>query len=208
MPGNVDTLRYQQRFDSANEWGVPDLAPYVGALPTRLTPINSRRAIEHPQPGDMLHCFLDDHRFETVWSRATQGLTRVARVGASLTPDFSLWPDMPPAMQVWQTYRSRWVGVYWQAHGIDVVPSVTWSTPASHAYAFAGLPSAAPVAISTVGLHHDRRGWGMFRAGMDALQERCSPACILVYGSAGQLLNGWDGAPLHFYPSRWHGGVR
>jgi Domain of unknown function (DUF4417) len=42
-----------------------------------------------------VHFFLDNYRFETVWTRPKRGLSRIRSVGAALAPDFSLWRDMP-----------------------------------------------------------------------------------------------------------------
>jgi hypothetical protein len=129
-----------------------------------------------------VHFFLDDYRFEVVWSKPERGLSRCRTVGAALTPDFSLWSDMPLVMQLWQTYRSRWCGAWLLHHGIHVIPTVSWSTPDSYRFAFAGLPVGSTVAVSTVGTRRDREARALFAAGFAAMLERIRPATVLVHG--------------------------
>lgn len=167
------------------------------AVPARLAPWNSRYAHEHPDPGCALHFFLDDYRFETTWSRPAQTLSRARAYGCALTPDFSLWLEMPPAMQLWQTYRNRWVGAHWQAHGVAIIPTVSWAGEASHDFAFAGIPYRATVAVSTVGCREET-----FRAGWDAMLDRLDPAHVLVYGRMLPCMAG-TATTITRYPSRW-----
>ncbi|MGH8476955.1 MAG: DUF4417 domain-containing protein, partial [Methylococcales bacterium] len=41
---------------------------------------------------------------------------------------------------MWNTYRTRWTGRWWQEHGIRVIPTVNWSDEESFEYCFAGIP--------------------------------------------------------------------
>jgi hypothetical protein len=151
--------------------------------PGALIPYTARNRLADPQPGDCVHFFLDDYRFETMWSQPVRSLSRVQRAGMALTPDFSLYPDMPRVVQQWNIYRSRWCGAWMAGHGIAVIPTVTWSDHASHAYAFLGLPRGATVAISTVGLIRasvqEKR---LFMDGLEAMIAVTNTRRILVYG--------------------------
>ena len=49
-----------------------------------------------------------------------------------ITPDFSLYRDWPVMLQQWNVYHSRWVGRFWQEHGLRIIPTVNWSTPDSY----------------------------------------------------------------------------
>ncbi len=37
-------------------------------------------------------------------------------------------------------------------HGVTVIPTVSWSTPDSYPFAFAGIATGSVVAVSTVGV--------------------------------------------------------
>src|SRR5206468_33366 len=162
---------------------IPDLPPAV-VEPARLLPYNARHAIAAARPGDAVHFFLDDYRFETVWSKPERGLSRCCSVGVALTPDFSLWSNMPLVMQVWQVYRSRWCGAWLLSHGVTVIPTVSWSTPDSYPFAFAGIAPGSIVAVSTVGVVRDPEARALFAAGYAAMLDTVRPARVLVYGTA------------------------
>ncbi|WP_275293194.1 DUF4417 domain-containing protein [Amycolatopsis sp. La24] len=208
MPGNWDKLNCRAMFPADNDWGVPAL-PVAEFEPARLVPYTDRRAAANAAGTGTaaLHFFLDDYRFEVVWSKPERGLSRCAAVGAALTPDFSLYRDMPLAMQLWQVYRSRWCGAWLLHHGIDVVPTVSWSTPDSYAFAFAGIPARSVVAVSTVGVWRDPVARGLFADGYAEMLRRLDPAVVLVHGKPPtEQVRG--STPVRCYPTRWDGGGR
>lgn len=169
-------------FPSGNELGIPELAA-LDALPGSLVNYNARNRLGSPRSGDCVHFFLDDYRFETMWSQPERSLPRAARCGMSLTPDFSLYPQMPRVVQQWNVYRSRWCGAWMAAHGVAVIPTVSWSDWDSYAYAFLGLPEAGTVAVSTVGIVRATLGeHELFMDGYRAMIAAVRPIRILIYG--------------------------
>lgn len=110
----------------------------------------------------------------------------MAGAEAVLTPDFSLYRDHPLAIQIWNTYRNRWLGARWQQLGMTVIPTVGWSNEQSHAFAFAGIAIGSVVAISTVGTNAEARRdtttARLFEAGYRALVDAVRPRSVLVYG--------------------------
>lgn len=206
QPGGMDRLNTRAVFPSSNEWDIPDL-PRSDIRPTALAPYSSRREILAAPDGAAVHFFLDDYRFETVWTHPYRGLDRISHLGQALTPDFSIWRDMPLVMQQWQVYRSRWCGAWLLLNGIGMVPTVSWSTPKTFEFAFAGIAKGSTVAISTVGLR-DSQAKRLFLAGCEALVDRVSPLTILVYGQPGlvdQILGDTD-IDIQYYPTRWADG--
>lgn len=182
LPGNFDTLNTRATFETDDELGIAGVAA-LDVLPATLVNYTARNRLQAPIDGDCVHFFLDDYRFETMWSRPERSLSRVARVGMALTPDFSLYPEMPRMVQMWNVYRSRWCGAWMAHHGVKVVPTVGWSDERSWEYAFRGLHPGGTVAISTVGImrasvqEKDR-----FVAGYQAMIDNVSPARVLIYG--------------------------
>lgn len=200
LPGNFDRNNTHTLYSSWNRWGIPDL-PVAKTVPQRLIAYNDRFKVEHPQPGDAVHFFLDDYRFETMWTKPQRGLSRVMRAGLALTPDFSLWREMPLAMQLWQVYRSRWCGCWMTSNSVEVIPTLSWSTPDSYDFAFAGVPFKSVVAVSSVGIrgHEAERS---YLDGMEEMLERTRPLHVVVYGrSLGEdkLFH----ADFHYYKTRW-----
>ena len=182
-PGSFDTLHAAHIFPTdGNEWGIPALrhAP-LAYSPDWLVPYRTRLLGAQGTTGGAVHFFLDDYRFENVWSRPGKALQALRPYRTLLTPDFSLYADYPLAAQLWNTYRSRWCGAYWQRVGFQVIPSVSWSTSASYDFCFAGLPQHSLVAISSVGV---RRGdLYLFAEGYRELLVRVRPSRVLCHGA-------------------------
>lgn len=100
----------------------------------------------------------------------------------TLTPDFSLYLDMPIALMIYNTYRSRLCGQIWQNMGIKVIPTVSWADKNSFDFCFDGLPENATLAISTVGVKQDKNALAIWKNGVDELIKRKKPKTLLVYG--------------------------
>ena len=149
-----DPLNLSRRYPGDNHLDIPALAHTpLAALPQWLAPYRQRVGRDVCLKEAGLHFFLDDYRFEAVWNRPQQALRGLRRYGVVLTPDFSLYRDWPLAAQIWNVYRSRWCGAFWQANGLQVIPTVSWSTAVSYDFCFLGIPRHSVVAVGTVGLH-------------------------------------------------------
>lgn len=103
----------------------------------------------------------------------------LSRFDCLLTPDFSLYLEMPLVMQMWNVYRSRLIGRQWQNMGLVVIPTVSWADERSFAFCFDGLPRKSTVSISTIGVKKDTK---IFKNGLDEMIERINPSRILLYG--------------------------
>ncbi|MDO4591028.1 MAG: DUF4417 domain-containing protein [Slackia sp.] len=158
LPTGAERLRTDRAYnlDIANrfdcgESGFPDLEP-CDAVPDGAVPFNyAKTTPENRRSGKMLHFFKDDYQFERVWNNTDRYLEYLRGYECVLTPDFSLYMDMPAPMQAWNRYRSQALGMYWQRNGIRVVPTLSWAQPESYSFCFEGIPRHATVATSTVG---------------------------------------------------------
>ncbi|QGJ89799.1 hypothetical protein SEA_SUPERCHUNK_1 [Mycobacterium phage Superchunk] len=202
QPGKFDVLNLRMAFPSASAYEIPDLQPSE-FVPANLAAWNMPRHREYAaMTGGALHFFLDDYRFETVWSSPERLLPRVQAVGASLTPDFSLWVDMPRAAQIWNVYRARWCGAYWQSQGIEVLPTACWSTPDTFDFCFDGIPEGSTVAISSMGIRSSKVDQALFRAGLQELLDRKQPQLLLAYGRL-RYCDDIDLPEVREYPTFW-----
>ena len=129
-----------------------------------------------------VHFFLDDYQFERVWNNPNKYTDKLEKFDCVLTPDFSLYTDMPFAMQIWNVYRSRLIGQYWQDSGMAVIPTVSWSTHESYNFCFDGLPKNGTVAISTVGVMRNKEAKALFYDGLEEMIARIQPKYILIWG--------------------------
>lgn len=129
-----------------------------------------------------LHFFIDDYQFERLWNKPKDYLSLIKQFEAVLTPDFSLYMDMPLPMQQWNEYRRRALGNYWQRNGVKVIPTLSWTDKRSFKFCFGGLPKKATYAISTVGVKGDKRATEPYQEGITAAIKALQPKRLLVYG--------------------------
>lgn len=130
-----------------------------------------------------VHFFIDDYRFKRIWTQPDRYLEMLSGFEYVLSPDFSMYPDMPLSMQIYNHYRKHWLATYWQAHGIKVIPTICWADQSSFDWCFDGEPRHSTVAVSSVGCGVILEAKGGFRAGYEEMLRRLEPETILFYGS-------------------------
>ena len=150
--------------------------------PERFIGFNEVKTFRRNRQSAGVHFFLDDYQFERVWTNPQRYISLLSEFAAVCSPDFSLYADMPVAMQIWNTYRSRAVGQIWNRSGIKIIPTVSWSTPDSYAFCFEGLPTGSVVAISSQGVIRYRDSFQWWIQGAEEMVQRLAPRKILLYG--------------------------
>lgn len=169
--------------DDCASCGVPQLKQ-IDVLPKSIESFNYFSSTKKHIGKDVFcHFFIDDYQFERVWKRPERYLSVIKRFGGALTPDFSLYLDMPEPMQRWNIYRQRAISYYWQLNGVDVVPVVSWAKPDSYDFCFDGLPKHSTIAASTVGVMRDKEALEFWKLGMREALERLEPLRVLLYGA-------------------------
>ena len=134
----------------------------------------------------MVHFFLYDYRFERVWKNPDNDIEKLSRYRAVLSPDFSMYLEMAPVMQIYNVFRNRWCGAYWASKGIRVIPSVNWGDEFTFDFCFEGIEKGSTVAVSTyMATEHDNRNnqkdW--FMAGYNEMLRRIEPERIICYNT-------------------------
>lgn len=134
----------------------------------------------------MVHFFLYDYHFERVWKNPDSDLEKLSRYRAVLSPDFSMYLEMAPVMQLYNVFRNRWCGAYWASKGMRVIPTVNWGDEATFDFCFEGIEMGSVVAVSTyMASEHDNRQnqkeW--FMAGYNEMLRRIEPEKIICYNT-------------------------
>ena len=129
-----------------------------------------------------IHFYLDDYQFERVWNDPDIYADMLSEYDCILSPDFSLYLDMPMPMKIWNVYRSRQIGQYYQLQGIKVIPTISWAEKETFSFCFKGIPKGSIVSISTIGVKRDEEALQIWKDGMDAMIKEIEPSAILVYG--------------------------
>ena len=194
-------------FPSSSPYGIPDIAaPSIEDVPEPplcLIPYNIRVRSQLGYTDAAMHFFLDDYRFEYVWSNPNQAFERIGKAWLALTPDFSLYMEFPKVAQIWNTYRNRWCGAFWQSQGVAVIPTIAWSDESSYEFCFDGVEHCSPVAVSTVGLRGEEGAHERFARGFDEMVARINPRFIINYGKLPSSLKDKYNMPIKAYPTYW-----
>lgn len=94
---------------------------------------------EKGNAGKTVHFFTYDWKFEKVYENAEEELQKLSEFYCVLSPDFSLFTNMPRALQIESVFKNRWCGAFWQSKGLRVIPTVSWSDEKSFDYCFVGV---------------------------------------------------------------------
>ena len=136
----------------------------------------------------IVHGFLDDYRINRYYNYPERYRAKLTQYRALIPPDYSTWQEMNTWRGLEAISHSRWVAKYWQdVWGMPVIPSVTWSSPASYEYCFDGIECGCWVALSLVGTKHIKRA---FMHGYDAMLEHIRPNGIICVGKPYREMRG------------------
>lgn len=149
-------------------------------IPDDLIGFNYAKTSENKNTG--IHFYIDDYQFERLWNAPEKYLDVLREYDCILTPDFSLYMDMPMPMKIWNVYRSRQIGAYYQARGIKVIPTISWAEAETFEFCFLGIPKGSIVSVSTIGVKQNEEALQIWEDGMREMIEQIEPSAILVYG--------------------------
>ena len=191
-----DALNFKKAlFDTEDYFGFPLMLKQDVPMVEKLIPFGARRR----NWNGACHFFMEDYRFEGVWSDPVKYIPYFKRFQCIFTPDFSYYTEFPLVMQMWQTYRHLWLGRFYQEKGIVVVPTVGWSDPRSYEFCFRGVPEGSVVTISTLGCIKNPKANAVFEDGLEEMINVINPERIIVYGSP--KYSEIEGVEVDFVPS-------
>lgn len=166
--------------NSTNDFWQMPIIENNNFIPSDLIGFNYAKTSENKKTG--IHFYLDDYQFERIWNSPSEYVDILSQYECILSPDFSLYLDMPMPMKIWNIYRSRQIGQYYQSMGIKVIPTISWAEKETFDFAFKGIPKGSVVSISTIGVKRDKEALKIWQEGMNAMINEIEPSTILVYG--------------------------
>lgn len=131
--------------------------------------------------------FLDDYKFEVLWKDPEPRVEKLREYRAIISPQFSMYTEMPVAVQIHQIFKSRWCGAYFQSKGLQVIPSLVWGEADTFWFSFDGIDEGSVVAVSTVGMRTEKP---LFMAGYKEMLRRIKPKAIICYGDPFEEMEG------------------
>lgn len=177
-----DPLFIRNEYNGECPYDIPQLAKCTADEHSlQLISFKSIKEKDSVNVGRAVHFFADDVDCNRVYNNPESSLERLAQYRYVLTPDFSLYRDMPIWMQICNVARSRWCGRYWQEMTIPVIPTVSWSTKQSYEFAFLGLTMGTTVAVSTLSVRRGKTERELFLAGYKEMMARIEPKMVYCY---------------------------
>lgn len=111
-------------------------------------------------------------------------IERIKNFSGVISPDFSLYRNMPLVMQMWNTYRGRAIARWLSENGIEVIPNIRWGDERTYDFCFDGIEKNSIVAVGSHGAIKAKEDRRYFKKGLDEMITRLSPGTIIVYGAA------------------------
>ena len=184
MEQNIHNLAFAQ-FEGEGKYDIPKMLPTtIDRDILENTPLQGFNFALKETNADLKAChfFLHDYQFERVWNYPARYVKVLSQFAYVLSPDFSPYGDMPKATQIMNVYRNRWCGRYWQEHGIEVIPTLTFGSEESLIdFCMDGIPKHSTIAISTMG----EGRWGdykLLKKSWNKIMKRLEPDIIILYG--------------------------
>lgn len=160
----------------------------IDAVPNKL--IVFSKAIRSKDFNGFVHFFEDDVYFERIWNQPNKYLPILKRFDGVITPDFSLYRDMPLVMQEWNTYRSRAIGHWLQENGIPVIPNIRFADERSYSFCCDGIAKGGTIAIGSHGCVKVNIERIYFEKGLREIIKKLEPKRLVVYGATPDCIFG------------------
>lgn len=151
-------------------------------LPNKLIPFS--KAMSSNDYNQWIHFYEDDYLFERLWKSPRRYLNRIGKFNGVILPDFSLYRDMPLAMQIWNIYRSRAVGNWLQKKNIKVIPNIRFGDRRTYKISCDGIERQSVVAVGTHGNLRNVIDREILLAGFEYVIKNLEPKTIIIYGAA------------------------
>ena len=153
-------------------------------IPNKVITFSKAMAKSHKDYDSWVVFYEGDERFERLWHNPKTYLEKLKKFKGIISPDFSLYRNMPLVMQEWNTYRGRALAHWLQRNGVEVIPNVRFSDHRSFEFCFDGIEKNKTVALGTHGCLKRKEDKLFFQMGLASLVKTLSPKNIIVYGAA------------------------
>lgn len=178
-------------------------------IPKGLVPFSIRNKSKNKE--DFI-CFYEyDVKFIDCLMATDEYLDELKEFPGVISPDCSLYRDMPLCLQIANIYMNRAIGSYLQSQGVHVIPNIRWGDERTYTtielpekIAFLGVEKESIVSIGTYGCVQSKEDKHYFREGLIAMLEELKPKVVIVYGSMPkQIFDGLENKTKFIHIPDW-----
>lgn len=153
-------------------------------VPERLVRFSDSKSSKRNDVDAWIVPYEHDIKLRPMWRDAFRYMEDMLKHPGIVSWDFSMYRNMPFALQYWNCFRGRLLGSLFERCGGVCIPNIRPSDSRSFAYAFDGLPTEATLAMGTTGALRASEDRTVFAAYVRETVERLRPKNIIVYGVA------------------------
>lgn len=158
-------------------------------IPQGMVPFSERNKSKDKK--DFVCFYEHDIKFRNILTATKEQIEDLKRFPGVISPDCSLYRDMPLVLQMMNVYLNRQVGHYLQTQGIYVIPNIRWGDERSYTrliptelpFAFLGVEKGGIYSIGTYGCCKTTENKHYLREGLRSFIKEIKPKIILVYGA-------------------------
>ncbi len=189
--GFRDTFYFRRlnKLEFCTNMELPDIKRYIGPKPKKA--INILRNPSHPEEY-FVHHYLYDYTFDGrngVWYGCIEDsikekayLHRMRKYMGVISPDYSVYIDLPFAHQIWNIYRDRVTCEWLRSLGLNVIFNLRWGDYRTYKYVFTGIEKHSVIAVGSHGLIKHPENRTIFMNGFREMVRRVEPSTLVIYG--------------------------
>ena len=189
----MTTEKFNNNYDVFHSYLVED-ADYEGyielpkikasnLIPQKLVPFSNAMSKTWEDFDCWVMFYEHDVKFERFWNNPKQYLEKLKKFKGVISPDFSLYRNMPLVMQQWNTYRSRALAVWLQKNDVELIPNVRFNDERTYDFCFDGIEKYKTIAVGTHGCIKNKIDKDYFKKGLAELVKKIKKKTIIVYGA-------------------------
>lgn len=154
-------------------------------------------------------CFYEnDLKFRDILTSTKENLEKIKKFSGAISPDCSLYYDMPLVLQMTNLYLNHQIGHYLQEQGIYVIPNVRFGDertykriiPDEPPFAFLGLEKHGIYSIGTYGCCKSSEYKFHLKEGLRSFIKEIEQKIILVYGAMpGKIFDEFKNCGVQFF---------
>lgn len=148
--------------------------------------VSFTKALRSTEYDAWVHFYEDDANFERLWNKPHVYLPIPKKFKGVISPDFSVYRDMPLIRQYWNIYRSRAIAHWLQENGVVVIPNIRFGDERTYKLSCAGITKHGVIAVGSHGGMKLVVERAYFQRGLNYVIESLKPSALIVYGAMPQ----------------------
>ena len=153
-------------------------------IPESVVRFSDSKSRKRDNPDAWVVPYERDDKLRPMWRNAFKYMDRLLEHPGIISWDFSMYRNMPFALQYWNCFRGRLLGSLQERCGGMCIPNVRPSDSRSLLYNLDGLPTEATISMGTLGALRTPEDKAVFTMYVGETVRRLRPKNIIVYGHA------------------------